>query len=150
MNSIIFRPTEKKDREALSWCMKNLYIEDPGTVEVTQEKIQHTIQSLQKYPEFGTIMVFERNKDIIGYAILVNFWSNEYGGNLLNIDELYITKEFRGMGIATAFLRHVMTNKPNNAIGLQLEVTPKNKRARKLYTSLGFRSNKNETLMLTF
>ena len=110
------------------------------------QKIQSTFDSLTKYPDRGSIVVFEYEKEVVGYALLINFWSNEFGGNILNIDELYIKKEWRSQGVGTGFIKYLMSSKPAGAIALQLEVTPGNHKARKLYTKLGFKPRKNDTL----
>jgi ribosomal protein S18 acetylase RimI-like enzyme len=145
-----FRTYTEKDQEIVSQYMHGLYIDDPSPISMTEEKIRRTFQALQKTPEYGTIMVFECDSIVVGYAILINYWSHEYGGNLLNLDELYVAPTFRRQGIATTFITYLLETRPMNAVGLQLEVSPTNKRARSLYTSLGFTTHKNETLTKQF
>ena len=123
--------------------MRELSHEDPGTEKITNKKISLTFRELSNNPKRGRIVVFEKAKAIIGYALLIPYWSNEYGGN---IDELYVKPEHRERGIATSFLKRVLLAK-HEAVALQLEVTPTNTRARNYYRKFGFKKSKNLHLM---
>ena len=63
------------------------------------ENFLRTVHELETHPEKGTILVIGRDGQIVGYAVLINFWSNECGGNVLIIDELYVAPPCRGQGI---------------------------------------------------
>jgi GNAT superfamily N-acetyltransferase len=43
----------------------------------------------------------------VGYALLISFWSNELGGEVCNIDELFVAPLYRGRGLATALLEEL-------------------------------------------
>ena len=148
--SVKYRQFEPSDSEVVTQLIQSLYLEDPGGLTMTPQKIQNTFESFAKHPDRGSIMVLEYDTEVIGYAILVNFWNNEFGGNITNIDELYIKKEFRSQGIGTNFIKFLSKHKPHNSVALQLEVSPQNKKAQKLYKSLGFRLHENATYDLMF
>jgi GNAT superfamily N-acetyltransferase len=135
---IIVRIYEHSDKEALVSMVLSLYAEDCSIVNMDSDKIYTTIDALMNDPKKGVILVFEHQSRAIGYSILINFWSNEYGGNITFIDELFIIPEFRRKGIATLFFKQLFTKKINNTIAFQLEVTPKNSYALKLYKRVGF------------
>lgn len=137
----------KRDTKIVAEYIKGLFQEDPTPQGMTAAKIKKTIRTLLKEKDKGTIFVFEIGKEIIGYAILINFWSNEYGGNIVYIDELFIRKEWRGKGIATHFIQYLTKKKINNAVALFLEVTPQNKKAEELYKRLGFEVHKNKRMV---
>lgn len=123
-----------------------MYEEDPAERRVPEEHFRRTLLELEQHPERGTILVMEKDQQVVGYAVLINFWSNECGGNVLTIDELFVAKPMRGQGLGADFVRHVIQSKWNDFVALRLEVTPANVRARRLYERLGFSSLKNETL----
>lgn len=143
-----YRQFKPADHETVAEFVKQLYAIDPHGKPMTEEKIKRTFEVLSKDPTRGTIIVIEHGDEIIGYAILINFWSNEFGGNIVNVDELYIKEEFRSQGIGTEFIKHVADTKFSNAVALQLEVTPDNDRAYKLYEKLGFKKHENDMLDL--
>ncbi len=126
--------------------MLNLSSEDFSGWVATSESIQTTLDHIRKHPDKGNILVFEQEGFLIGYAILINFWSNEYKGNVLIIDELYILPDYRSQGIATAFLNFLSDTRYNDSVMLHLEVSDSNKRAMDLYRKMGFAMNTYNTL----
>jgi len=146
--NIKYRQFEKNDFTILTQFMIGLCEEDPGTKHITADKIRCTVDSLMNHPDRGTIMIIERGNEIIGYALLINFWSNEFGGNITVIDELYVRKEYRSRGIGTNFITYLAKNRYNDAVALQLETTPWNKKAAMFYEKLGFTASRNHTFYL--
>ena len=145
---INYRPFKDSDKEIISGLIQDLYKEDNSIRPMTKEKIRKTFDVFRINPSKGKITVIEKDNLIAGYSILINFWSNEFGGNILFIDELYIKKEFRGQSIATDFVRYLSENRSEETVALQLQVTPENIKARRLYERLGFKLHKNDTLVL--
>jgi RimJ/RimL family protein N-acetyltransferase len=138
---------QAQEQPLVAQMMKALYDEDPEDHPLAEEHINRTFDQLSAHPDYGKILVFESGKQIIGYAVLINFWSNEYGGIVLSIDELYIVPEFRSQGIATHFIQFLHDTRFNNAIALELEVIPYNTRALKLYEKLGFETSNRHHLL---
>lgn len=145
---VIYRTFRTSDSKVVTEMIHSLYEEGAGGRPVTTHNIQKTLTFLDDSSDRGSIMVFEYKKNILGYAILIYFWSNEFGGNIIAIDELYVKKEYRSHGVASNFLTYLSEKKPADAVALQLEVNPKNKKARELYKRLGFKAHKNTTMDL--
>ncbi|MBF0278294.1 MAG: GNAT family N-acetyltransferase [SAR324 cluster bacterium] len=114
---------------------------------MTIAKINKTIDELKRHPQKGSIIVFEVEKVIVGYAIIIYFWSNEYGGSFANIDELYVKPDYRDKGIGSHFLNSIGDSKKRGIVALQLETTPTNKRALEYYIRLGFQFSANKQLL---
>jgi GNAT superfamily N-acetyltransferase len=132
---------------AVSEMMRGLYQEDPASHPVDEAHFQRTIAHLLAHPEAGQIVLFMDGKTPAGYAVLISYWSNEFGGNLLFIDELFVSQSHRGKGIAKQFFGYLEQNPPAGTVALALEVTPANAKARGLYESLGFAKRKNDVLI---
>ena len=139
---------QDSDTGVVTELIKALYREDPAGKAMTDEKIRGTFDRLAAHPHAGTLLVFETDSRTIGYALLINFWSNEYGGNVLVIDELYIIPAFRGQGMGTRFIQYLAENRFNDCVALELEVLPYNVRALKLYERIGFRKPDRDYLLL--
>lgn len=95
-------------------------------------------------------MVLELEGRTRGYALLVTFWSNELGGEVCRIDELYVEPEHRGNGHATRLLQGLSAGSEpwlKSVVALALEVTPDRARVRQFYERIGFRST-NVTMQL--
>jgi ribosomal protein S18 acetylase RimI-like enzyme len=135
---MLYRPVQEGEKELVTDLILALYQDDPHEQHMTREKISRTFDALARHPDYGSILVFEQENQILGYAILINFWSNEYGGIILTIDELLVLPQYRGQGVGTAFIRHLINSRYHNFAALKLEVLPYNTRALKLYESLGF------------
>jgi GNAT superfamily N-acetyltransferase len=136
-----FRAVCDHDLPNLEQMIFALYREDEYGEVMSRQKIQCTVKELMQHPEKGTIIVFCLGEAVVGYSIVIYYWSNEYGGNIAVIDELYIQPQCRGKGIGTCFLEYIVAVAGGSVKGLKLEVTPVNKKAF-AYLSAGFRAGK--------
>jgi len=144
-----FRPAKYTDYPELKRMIHALYIEDPVNQPITDKKISKTFIELRKKPCKGKIIIFEKDHAIIGYSILILYWSNEYGGDILHIDELYVKPEHRERGAATCFFKHIAQTYRDKIVAIHLEVSPSNTRAMNYYRKLGFKRTKNVHLTRT-
>jgi ribosomal protein S18 acetylase RimI-like enzyme len=142
----MWRQASAQDDESIVQMCMELYREDPGVNEVPETQIRRTLQTLREEPVRGKMCVLELNGQRLGYAILISFWSNELGGEVCYIDELFVRTEFRNKGNGRALVQMLMKENslwPRKPVSIDLEVTPKNERARKLYSTLGFHDARN-------
>ena len=130
--------------------MASLYAEDPSPHPIGQANFHRTIETLLTSPASGQIILFTQSAAPVGYAILIPYWSNEFGGRILIVDELFVLPDHRGQGIAKIFFAHLKSTRPMQSVALALEVTPTNTRAQKLYQSLGFHPRKNAAMICTW
>lgn len=144
---LTFRQTEPADLPLLQSLVNALYTEDPSPLNPTPEHTRRTLEAFSQYPEKGRAILFESDGKTAGYALLVFFWSNEYGGHKVFIDELFVLPEWRGKGIGTAFFEYLQREFADFAVAFELEVTPQNAEARRLYERLGFVQAKNANLV---
>ncbi len=119
--------------------MRGLYDADPPDPNVDPAKFPVTIDRLLTEPSRGRIVLFVEDGALRGYAVLIPYWSNEFGGVVLFVDELFVDTSFRGRGIGKAFFAFLERERPYDAGVLALEVSQRNASARALYESLGLR-----------
>ena len=86
-------------RNDVAGMMRRLYEEDRGDFEVDHSRFASNIEYLITHPLTGEIVLFLEGSELRGYALLVPYWSNEFGGTLLFVDELFVVPEFRSRGI---------------------------------------------------
>ncbi len=144
--AVHFRNFNADDLPELEQMVLVLYRKDAAAEAMSPRKIYRTVDELARHPEKGKIILFQAGEAVAGYAMLVYFWSNEYGGNIAIIDELYVKPAWRGQGIGSAFFSHLLAEEGDTLQGLLLEVTPANDRAYAFYTRLGFAPAKNRYL----
>ena len=78
---------------------------------------------------------------IAGYALLTFTYSNEYGGLIVFIDELYIKGNYRKSGLASYCISSVISEYTHKAKYIELIVKKENFAAIKLYERFGFSAN---------
>jgi GNAT superfamily N-acetyltransferase len=130
---------EADDEVLVEMCL-GLYREDPGPQPVEARQMRETLAALRREPWRGRAVVLDLGQQVVGYALLIAFWSNELGGEVCAIDELYVTRDLRGRGHGAALFGALERGDlwPAPAVAFALGTTPANSRARRLYERLGF------------
>jgi GNAT superfamily N-acetyltransferase len=139
----MWRIANQEDDTAIVRMCLSLNEEDPGPEPVPPENMRRTLLTLRELPLRGHPLVLDVHGRPSGYALLIPFWSNELGGEVCMIDELYVQPEHRGQGHATRLIEDLAAGTlsfASKATALALEITPDNVRARRLYERLGFRA----------
>ncbi|HYW83524.1 MAG TPA: GNAT family N-acetyltransferase [Spirochaetia bacterium] len=106
--------------------------------EGSPERILQTVKELSRHPDRGTVFLFERGQDLVGYCILVTHWSNAYGGTVLRIDELFIDRDHRAEGIVEDFLELLARVAPPGTCAIQIDADAKDKWTAALCARAGF------------
>ena len=138
--------TDFRRLDQIAAMMRALYAEDEAASPVDQARFAENIKFLVSHPWRGSIILFGEGGSLCGYALVVPYWSNEFGGTLLFIDELFVVPEARRRGIGRSFFKYLDEVRPFEAVALALEVSPSNKDARRLYESLGFYPRRHSIL----
>src|SRR5687767_9183643 len=85
-----------------------LYVEDPSPETIDPPQIRKTLERLRNEPARGVAAVLDIDGTLLGYALLVSFWSNELGGEICTIDEVYVDASARSRGHMTALARSII------------------------------------------
>jgi GNAT superfamily N-acetyltransferase len=147
MENLHYRKMRAADQEVVAGMIMAFYEEAGGGQFMNPGMIERTFRQLAAHPDYGSVVVFEAEGRLIGYALLINFWSNEYGGIVLNIDELYVVPGGRDGGVGTDFINHLAAGHLGDCVALKLEVLPYNRRALQLYEKLGFEKSDRDFLI---
>jgi GNAT superfamily N-acetyltransferase len=135
-----WRLAQSGDDDGLIEMCQNLYREDPGALPVETVNIRTTLAVLRRAPYRGRAVVLDIEGRLCGYALLIAFWSNELGGDVCAVDELFVVPERRRQGHGASLFAAIAQGGlwPTSSVAIALGVTPNNSRARKLYERLGF------------
>ena len=136
-----WRLGEPRDADSVVAMFLALNQEDPGPTPVDAEQMRRTIARLRSEPWRGRLVVLDVEGQCAGYALLIAYWSNELGGEVCTVDEMFVAEPFRGHGYATQLMDSLARENqlwPSSPVALALEVSPENTRAKALYTQLGF------------
>ena len=137
----MWRRAEPADDERVVALCLALNAEDRGQDPVPADHIRRTLRALRDVPSRGSAIVLDAGDGACGYALLIPFWSNELGGQVCAIDELYVEPAFRGRGHARSLIEGLAAGTlpgAEDAVALTVEVTPANHGARRLYERAGF------------
>lgn len=135
----MWRAATPADDDAIIASSLALFAEDPSPERVDEAQVRRTLAALRAEPLRGRAVVLDVGGDVCGHAFLIAFWSNELGGDVCTLDELYVAPRARGAGHASALIEALARGQLYpHAVALQLEVTPGNARALALYQRLGF------------
>ena len=128
-----------EDDSLVEMCLR-LYDEDPGVIRVHPKNMRATLRALRREPCRGRAVVLDIEGQLSGYALLIAFWSNELGGDICEVDELFVVPECRNQGHGQALFNAISEGDlwPTPIVGIALGVTPDNVRARRLYERLKF------------
>lgn len=107
-------------------------------IEIDPVVLEAATRRLLDTPELGAIWVVERDRVIVGHAVVTYGYDLEFGGRDSYLTELWIDPPVRGHGAATRLLEQIATELRGDDIrALHLQVRPDNP-ARRLYERTGF------------
>lgn len=133
----MIRKLTKDDKELYMYFTELFYNSDAVLHPVPEKNRENTFNELMRSEDYAQCYILEYENKPVGFALLAKTFSQEVGGIVIWIEELYVLEEYRGRGLGKEFFSFVEENIPNSRLRLELE--PDNQRAKKLYESLGFR-----------
>lgn len=124
-----------------------LYAEDPGPVSMTPERALAQVRGMVSGDVPAWPFLVRVDGQVAGHVILVPFWSNEFGGLMVFLDELFVAPAFRGRGVGSEVIGRVLAlGRERGWVRVELEVNRTNVGARRLYARLGFEDEVRDLL----
>lgn len=134
----MIRKYTEKDREQTLVMMKEFYSSEAVEHPIPEKNMIATLDEAQKGSPYLDLYILECGKECAGYALTAYTFSNEAGGKVVWIEEIYVSARFRGKGLGGEFLRFVKKQYGDFA-RIRLEVEESNDGAVRLYCREGFR-----------
>jgi GNAT superfamily N-acetyltransferase len=136
------RPATQADTASLVGMVHELYRID-GVHDIPADHIGRTLARAATHP--GEVMVAMVEGEgacgwlPAGYCIVATMWSNEFGGHVAILDELFVEGAHRGTGLGALVMSAVERACVRGGITtIGLEVEPANAPARGLYERRGY------------
>ncbi len=143
-SELLFRKCEESDLDVVQALVDDLYANDPNTADL-RPNVRLTFAELNAKPDKGVLIVATNDQDVvIAYCIAIFFWSNEYAGNIIDLDEMNIIPEYRQRGIASALLDYLKATYKENLSGFACQVSKDNAPAIRFCKSNRFSVSRNE------
>ncbi len=133
----MFRKLTSNDKKLYFEFTDMFYKSDAVLHPVSEQNIVNTFNELMRSDEYLVCYVFENNGEAVGYALISKTFSQESGGLVVWVEELFVLPEYRSMGFGSQFLNFLETDIP--ASRYRLEIEPDNQRAAALYKRMGYK-----------
>ena len=133
---MVIRKLTAADREAYVAMAKDFYASPAVLENIPEENITRSFEEFTGGTPFGDAFIFEENGEVIGYGVLAYTYSQEAGGKVVWLEEIYICLGYRGRGKGSEFIDFVIEKIP--AKRYRLETEPENEAAARLYIRKGF------------
>ena len=134
----MIRPITKADRNTFLIFAKAFYASEAVAHTVPQSHHLKTFEQLMENDTYARGYMIETAGKPVGYALTAKTFSQEAGGMVVWIEELFILPQYRGKGLGTEFFKYVKETIEPHVARVRLEVEPDNAAAIRLYQRMGF------------
>lgn len=135
----MIRKITSQDFETYITLATEFYHSEAVLHPVPQSHFEATFDEMIHSSAYAEGYIFEVDGETAGYALLAKTFTQEAGGEVLWIEEVYIRPAFRSKGLGKAFFAYLEANKSERVKRIRLEVEADNQKAIDLYTRLGFK-----------
>lgn len=132
------REIRKEDYQLYMDLSREFYDSEAVLHTIPESYREATWKEMMRSPEFVRGYILEKDGAPAGYGLTSRTFSQEAGGKVVWLEELYIRPEYRCHGLGKEFFRYVDEKIAPEVKRLRLEIEPENLRAKKLYLSLGY------------
>ncbi|MCI1966020.1 MAG: GNAT family N-acetyltransferase [Oscillospiraceae bacterium] len=136
----MIRKLRKEDQAAYFQMAQDFYSSDAVDHMLPRSHFENTFRELMRSEEYAQAFFLEYEGNVAGYALLAKSFSQEAGGVVVWIEELYIKPEYRSHGLCHEFYAFLKERLAGRVKRFRLEVEDSNQRAIALYRRLGFQN----------
>lgn len=134
----MFEEITQRDEAIFVELMREFYHSPAVLHAIPDRHFTDTFHEITNGSPYAEAFLFRENGQIAGYGLLAKTYSNEAGGLVVWLEEIYIREAFRGTGLGSRFFRFVEERYAGKAARLRLEVESDNEGAIRLYKRLGY------------
>jgi GNAT superfamily N-acetyltransferase len=136
----MWRPARPEDDDVIVQLCLALHAEVSRPL--ASEQMKRTLVSYRRDPWRGRAVALELKGAVRGYALLAASRSSEVGGEVCQVDELYVAPPVRGQGHGVALFTAIERAEvwPAPPVAIALGATAAGSRERGVYERLGFQA----------
>ena len=136
----MIRPIAKEDKNIFLILAKAFYSSPAVAHTVPTKHHVITFDQLMTDNTYAQGYMIEYNGKVVGYALTAKTFSQEAGGLVIWLEELFILPEYRNKGLGKEFFGFMKETIEPHVARIRLEVEPDNTDAIRLYEQMGFES----------
>ena len=147
---INIRRLKQQDREIYVSMAEKFYSTDAVAKKVDSKHFYLAFDEIMKRDTYASAYILEYGDKVAGYVLLAKTYSQEAGGIVIWVEEIFVEENFRGKGIARAFFEFLLETKEPDVKRIRLEVEKENEGAVRLYKSIGFDFLEYDQMIIDF
>ena len=135
----MIRKMRSEDKKTYMEMAREFYHSDAVLHPVPDTYFERTADEALRSDVYAEIFLFECENEAAGYGLIAKTYSQEAGGMVWWIEEVYVREAFRSKGIGREFFAYLDKVKGSEVTRMRLEVEEDNTRAVALYKKLGYK-----------
>ena len=135
----MIRKMRSEDKKTYMEMAREFYHSDAVLHPVPDTYFERTADEALRSDVYAEIFLFECENEAAGYGLIAKTYSQEAGGMVWWIEEVYVREAFRSKGIGREFFSYLDKVKGSAVTRMRLEVEEDNTRAVALYKKLGYK-----------
>ena len=135
----MIRKMRSEDKKTYMEMAREFYHSDAVLHPVPDTYFERTADEALRSDVYAEIFLFECENEAAGYGLIAKTYSQEAGGMVWWIEEVYVREAFRSKGIGREFFAYLDKVKGSAVKRMRLEVEEDNTRAVALYKKLGYK-----------
>lgn len=135
----MIRKMRSEDKKIYLEMAREFYHSDAVLHPVPDTYFERTADEALRSDDYAEIFLFECENEAAGYGLIAKTFSQEAGGMVWWIEEVYVREAFRSKGIGREFFAYLDEIKGSSVTRMRLEVEEENTRAASLYKKLGYK-----------
>lgn len=134
----MIRKFNRNDKQIYIEMAHEFYHSDAVLHPVPDEHFGKTVEEALRKDGFAEIFMLEYDGTPAGYVLTAKSFSQEAGGMVVWIEEIYIRSAYRSKALGREFFAYLEENRGSDVVRLRLEVEEDNIRAIGLYRKIGY------------
>ena len=137
-NGIVIKKVSLEDKTSYISMMTDFYNSGVVLQPIPQGHMERTFDMIMCDSPYADSYTMSYNDELAGYFLLSISYSNEAGGLLLWIEEIYVLPDFQGKGIGKEVFKFIESEYSDKVVRIRLEVEKNNENAICMYEKLGY------------
>lgn len=132
------RAITEADHQLYLDMTREFYDSDAVLHAIPETYREATWKEMMRSGEYVKGYILEKDKTAAGYGLTSYTFSQEAGGRVVWLEELYIRPQYRCHGLGKEFFAYIDETVAPEVKRIRLEIEPDNLRAKKLYLAMGY------------